>query len=370
LSSPPEGTEQLVRSLFEVKQHFVLPDGELEFQVVYDASTKSKFVELKRKAGALGFRPELTGAAEECVLVLRKADQAPRKLSRLPAFLLFFTLAAIVFSAILQQEVYQALIPGVSPYLSFIAYGGTMAVILGAHELGQRFVASNRDAGHASSYLIPGIPVLPPFTPSWGFASSQRDPALNRDSLFDTVVAGPLAMLGLTVLLFALGTVTSVQSAVPFSQTALANTTVTINPNLIQLGVYSALSPFVHSVPSGYVAVSPIADAATIGFIMVFLCSLPLAFYDGGLLATVALSSRAAKAAAYLSVFALLAIDTPTYWGVALLGLVLVGRPSQPKLLDDVSGLSRSRRWLLVAIILVAILCLPIPHNLGTLPLP
>jgi hypothetical protein len=370
LSSNTEDAERIVRGLFEVKQHFVLPDGELEFQVAYDGSTKRNFMELKGKAAALGFRPELTGTAEECVLVLRKADQGTRKLSRLPALLLFFTLAALVFSALLQQEVYQALIPDISPYVSFFAYGATMAVILGAHELGQRLVARTRDAGHASSYLVPGIPILPPFTPSWGFASSQRAPALNRDSLFDTVIAGPLAMLGLTILLFAVGTVTSVQSAVPFSSTTLANTTVTVNPNLIQLGVYSVLSPFVHAVPSGYVAVSPIADGATVGFILVFLCSLPLAFYDGGMLTTVALSSRASRAAAYLGVLALLAIDTPTYWGVALLGLVLVGRPSQPKLMDEVSGLSRSRRWLLVGLIVVAFLCLPIPHNVGTIPLP
>ncbi len=368
--SAPETTEQLVRSIFEVKQHFVLPDGELEFEVAYDASTGSKFADFKAKAAALGYRPELSGSADECVLTVRKAGQSPMALSRVPALLLFFTLAALVFSALLQQEVYRELVPNLSPYASFLAYGGTIAAILGAHELGQRLVARTRDAGHASSYLIPGIPILPPFTPSWGFASSQRDPALNRNSLFDTVVAGLLAMLGLTVLLFAFGTVTSVQSAVPFAQTNLANTTVTVNPSLIQIGVYSMLSPFVQTVSPGYVAVSPIADGATVGFILVFLCSLPLAFYDGGFLANVALSPRGARAAAYLSILALLAIDTPDYWGVALLALVLVGRPYHPRLLDDVSPLSRSRRWMFACVVVVAFLCLPIPHALGPFRLP
>ncbi|MDG7011871.1 MAG: hypothetical protein JRN11_06810 [Nitrososphaerota archaeon] len=370
MSAPPESAEQLVRGLFDVKQHFALPDGELEFQVAYEPSTGSRFAELKPKVATLGYRPELSGSAEECVLTLRKADQDQKPRSRIPALLLFFTLAALIFSALLQQEVYAELVPDLSPYVSFFAYGTTMAAILGAHELGRRLVARTRDAGRATSYLIPGIPILPPFIPSWGFASTQSDPALNRDRLFDTVVAGPLAMLGLTVLLFAIGTLTAVQSAVPFAQTDLANTTVTINPSLIQLGVNSLLAPFVHAVAPGYVAVSPIADGATVGFIFVFLFSLPLAFYDGGLLANIALSPRGARAAAYLAIFALLAIDTPNYWGVALLALVLVGRPYRTRILDDVSPLSRSRRWLFACMVVVAFLCLPIPHALGPFLLP
>lgn len=370
MSAPPADPERLVRGLFDVKQSFVLPEGELEFQVAYGEATKSKFAELKRQAAALGYRPTLSGSKEECVLTLRKAEHPSRSLPRLPALVLFFTLAALVVSALLQQEVYRALLPDVSGYVSFFAFGVTVAAILGAHELGQRLMSRTRDAGHTNTYLIPGLPVLPPFTPSWGFASNQKEPALNRDNLFDTVVAGPLAMLGLAVLLYAIGDLTAVQSAVPFAQTNLANTTVTVNPGLLQQSIYALVSPFTHHVAPGYVAVSPIADAATVGFIVVSFCSLPLAFYDGGLLAAVALSQRAARAAAYLSVLALLAIDTPTYWGVALLGLVLVGRPYHPRLLDEVSGLSKSRRWLLLAVVVIAFLCLPIPQNLGTIPLP
>ena len=370
MSGNPTEAEQAVGRLFAVKQSFVLPGGELEFQVGYDAAAKRNFIALKRQLSPLGYRPELTGSPEECVLTLRKAEAAPMKLSRLPILVAFFTVAAVVVSALLQQQIYQALIPSWSSYLTFFAFATTVVAILGAHELGQRLMARSRDAGHASSYVIPGLPFIPPYLPSIGFAASQREPALNRDSLFDAVIAGPIAVFALALALFAIGDVTAVQSAVAFASTGLSSMTVTINPNAIQLAVGALLSPFAHSVASGYVAVSPIEDGSVIGFILVFIALLPMASYDGGLLATVAWGQRTAKVATYLSILALLALDTWTYWPIAVIALLLAGRPNQLKLQDDVSPLSRSRRWILVGAIVLAFLCLPIPQNVATFPLP
>ncbi|MDE1853724.1 MAG: hypothetical protein KGI38_08260 [Thaumarchaeota archaeon] len=370
MSGQPSEPERIVRSLFSVKQSFVLPDGELEFQVGYDDGTKGKFAELKAQLMPLGFRPELTGSADECVLVLRRAETTPRKLSRLPVLLALFTLASLVFTALLQQSVYHDLVPSMPDYVSFLGFGATVAVLLGVHELGQRLVGRSRDAGRASSYLIPGVPLITSFLPSLGFAGWQREPALNRDSLFDAVIAGPLAMLGLAILLYAVGDITSVQSAVPFSSSPLANTTISINPSVVQLAVDSLLGPVLRSVPAGYAAVSPMADGATIGFVLVFFGLLPMAVYDGGLMASAAWGPKAARAASYLSVLALLTLDTPNYWAVAIVALLLVGRPHQLKLSDEVSGLSSSRQWLFVGTLVLAFLCVPVPHNIANFPLP
>jgi hypothetical protein len=370
LSGQPAEVEQVVGRFFTVRQSFVLPDGELEFQVNYDEQAKGKFVTLKAQVSLLGFRPELTGTPEECVLTLRKVEASPSKLPRLPVFFALFTIAALVVSAILQLGVYQELVPSWPYYLPFLGFAATVGVILGAHELGQRLMSRARDAGHASSYMIPGIPFIPPFLPSLGFASSQREPALNRDSLFDTVIAGPIAMLLLALLLFAVGNVTAVQSSVAFANTNLNSTAVTINPNAIQLAVGTLLGPFTHPVAAGYVSVSPIADGSVIGFILVFIALLPMASYDGGLLATIAWGQRAARVASYLSILALLVLDTWTYWIVAVIVLLLVGRPNQLRLQDEVSPLSRSRQWILLGAIVLAFLCLPIPSNIATLPLP
>lgn len=371
MSGQSSDAEQLVRRLFTVKEFFALPDGEMEFQVAYDDASKQRFAELKAQVAPLGFRPEMTGSPEECALTLRKSEAVAKKLSRLPVFVALFTIAALVVSALLQQQgVYQVLLPSSPYYVTLLAFGATVAAILGAHELGQRLMARARDAGRASSYLIPGIPFIPPFLPSLGFATSQREPALNRDNLFDAVVAGPLAMLGVAVLLFAVGDITTVQSAVTYASTNLNSTTVIINPNAIQLALGGLLSPYVHPIASGYIGVSPIEDGSIIGFILVFLALLPMASYDGGFLATMAWGQRAAKVASYLSILALLVLDTWTYWTIAVIVLLMVGRPVQLKLQDEVSPLSPSRQWILAGAIVLAFLCLPIPNNIATLPLP
>ena len=71
LSARAQEVERLVRSRFSVKESFALPEGELEFQVAYDGLTKDRFAQLVADARALGFRPELTGTKDECVLLLR-----------------------------------------------------------------------------------------------------------------------------------------------------------------------------------------------------------------------------------------------------------------------------------------------------------
>ncbi|MDG6985254.1 MAG: hypothetical protein JRM73_00720 [Nitrososphaerota archaeon] len=370
MSGQPSEVELVVGRHFSVKQSFVLPGGELEFQVGYGPAAKQDFIALKKALSPLGYRPELTGSPEECVLTLRKAEAAKGKLSRLPVLVALFTAAAVVVSALLQQQIYQALVPSWPPYVTFFGFAVTVGAILGAHELGQRLMARSRDAGRASSYVIPGLPFIPPYLPSMGFVASQREPALNRDSLFDTIIAGPIAVLALALVLFAVGDVTAVQSAVTFASSGLNGTTVTINPNAIQMAFGTLLGPFTHSVANGYVSVSPIEDGSVIGFILVFITLLPMASYDGGLLASAAWGQRTAKVASYLSILVLLVLDTWTYWPIAIVALILVGRPNQLKLQDDVSPLSKSRRWVLVGAIVLAFLCLPIPQNLATLPLP
>jgi membrane-associated protease RseP (regulator of RpoE activity) len=367
LSGQPSDAEQLVRKLFAVKQSFNLPEGELEFQVGYDDSTRGKFVELRDQLRALGYRPEMTGKKGECVLIIRKLETKPKTPPQLPVYLALFTMGGLVVAAINEAVVSQQLVPSLQNYATFLEFAVTVAVLLGAHELGQRYMARRRDAGHASSYLIPGLPFIPPFLPSLGILASQREPALNRDNLFDTVVAGPLAVLVLAVIFYSMGDVTAVQSTVPFQNTALANTTVSIYPNAIQLAIDSLLS---RTPPAGYVFISPIADGATVGFILLFFAFLPLASYDGGFLVNIAWGQRAARTAGYLSILGLLVLDTPTYWAVAIIGLIMVGRPYQLKLLDEVSGLSTSRHWILVATIVLAFMCLPVPHNFAALRLP
>ena len=372
VSAQATDVEQLVRSKFSVKEFFALPGGELEFQIGYDRDTSKKFAELLLEAGASGFRPELSGSHEECVLILRKVVPSAMKKSRMPVLLALLTLASLAVFGLLQESVDAQLVPSMSPYFIFFGFSGTIAVLMAAHEVGQRFMSRGGHAGRSNRYLIPGVPFFTPFLPSLGFVSTQNEAALNRNRLFDAVVAGPLTLLCLSIALYVVGAVTAVQSAVPFPSTQLVNSTISINPSAIQIGINSVLGSLVPSPQVGYVEVSPIADGAAFGFILAFIGFLPMALFDGGLLSSIAWGEKAARAATYLSVLILLMMDMEyaTYWAVAIVALLLAGRPIRLKFLDEVSPLSSSRRWFLAGILVLAFLCVPITHSLATIQLP
>jgi len=370
-ASAPE-IEQLVRSTFSVKEYFALPGGELEFQIAYSPDTKEKFVQLDRELEAKGYRPELTGTKEECVLQIRKAPAPSGGRSAISVLMPLLTIGSLGVFSWLQTSVDEQLIPGFPTYLLFFGFGATVGVLLGVHELGQRLAARRGQAGHSTSYVIPGVPLLTPFLPSLGFVNTQKEPAVNKDRLFDVVIAGPLAIFVLAVVLYVVGVLSSVTSTVAFQNTPLVNTTVSINANAVQTGLDFILGPLVRGVPAGYVQVSPIADGASFGFILVFICLLPMAIFDGGLLASASWGDRAARAATYLSVLLLLVLDMEyaTYWAVAIVALLLAGRPVRLRLLDEVSGLSRKRQWIFMGALVLAFLCLPVPHSIATFPLP
>jgi len=358
----------LVANKFAVKGTFALPGGESEYQVAYDDGSKQKFVELESELSAKGLRPEMTGTKDDCVLTIRKTGAAPAPTSRIPALMALFTLASLVVFSLLQRLVYAQLIPSFPGYLVFFGFGLTVTTLMAAHEVSQRYSASKRRAGHASSYLLPWIPFLPPFIASLGFVGTQRESALNKDHLFDTVIAGPLAILFLAAALYSVGELTAVQSAIAFKASQVA---VSINSNAIQVAIDTALSPILPKVAAGHLLLSPISDAATVGFILAFIGLLPMASFDGGFLSNLAWGPRTARIATYLSVLTLLVVDmgTASYWAIAIVALLLAGRPFRLKLLDEVSGLSSRRRWVYLVALAAAFLALPFPHDLATLPL-
>lgn len=372
MSEGPPDLEGVVRSKFGVKQFFSLPDRGLEFQITYDELTKVKFADLEAEVRTRGYRPELTGTPDECVLQLRKEEPVPEKSSRVPVLFALFTMASLVVFALVERVGYEQEVPSLPGYFVFFSFMVGVSLLLGVHELAQRLVGRRKKAGHAGSFAIPGVPLLPPFLPSLGFVASQKSPALNRDALFDTVITGPLAMLAVALLMSAVGDLTSVSSPVLYQWVHSSNSTYVTNPSALEASLGGLLSPFLPRVGAASLLASPIADAASVGFILVFICLLPMAIFDGGYLATLAWGGGAARAATYLSVLFLLVVDVSfaIYWAIAIVALLLAGRPAKLKLLDEVSGLSRSRQWVFIGTLILAFLCIPIPHTLATLPFP
>jgi hypothetical protein len=364
----------MVREMFRVKDSFQLPEGEVEYSVEYAPESKKAFAQLHDALVDKGLTPWLTGTKDECVLALRKKVGTPPGRTRLPVILLLLTLATVVFISLLNRITYESFAPSIPGYLVLIPFWVVVGGALAVHQVGRRYVANRNKTPPPVSYAIPGIPFLTStyvaiVLPTLGFVSVQPGPAINRDRLFGVMLVGPLLILAVGVAAYVAGAFASVQSSQPILACQNTSAYVTGCPSLIQSALDFLTAPFSPAVAPGYLRFSPLQDGATVGFLVAFISLLPMASFDGGYVASLVWGSSGARAATYLSVIALIVIDTPFYWVVAIVALLLAGRPVQPLLLDEVSELSSSRRFLYLGAIILGFLALPIPQNLGSFPL-
>jgi len=360
-----------VRSKFTVKDSFQLQDGEVEFSIVYENDSKEKFAELSQELARWGLVPKLVGSQEETLLFVRKSQANPTRRSRVPVILSLLALGSVVAFGLFLGNIYQQYGPTFSEGAVVFLYGAAVIAIVAAHELGHMYQARRKGNPSLAPYVLPGIPGITAALPTLGIVSRQNSPALNRDALFDVILSGPLLGLAATLVLYTLGALLSVQSAVPLQSCQQVNGTATLCPSVVQMGLDLATGPLLPSIAPGYSALSPLADGATVGLILTFVGLLPMATFDGGYLFGLIWGRGAWRVASYLCVLLLVSLDLPTYWALAVVVLIMMSLSwsSELQLLDEVSPVSRSRRWLYIGVLAIGLLCMPLPRTVAGFPL-
>lgn len=343
----------------------------MEYKVDYRPDSRTRFEELHRSLLSRGFTPTLVGTREDAALIIRKKQPVGPSRSRVPVILGLLALVSIFVFALFQRVSYQQFAPGFQGNLVIIAYGGAVIAVLVAHEIGHRYVSRRSGTAPPTPYFIPGIPDVTSFLPALGSISRQKEPAVNRDSLFDIMASGPLLAFLAAIFLYVVGGFFSAQSSSPLSGCQYVGNVefCTINSSVVQTALDWLTGSLTPVVGSGFVRFSPLQDGASVGFLLTFIGFLPMASFDGGHLFSLGWGTRGTRVATYLSVFLLIALDTPNYWALAIVVLLVAGRTSEPRLLDEISGISRSRRWLYLGMLLLAFMCIPLPQNLVSIPL-
>ena len=372
LSAQSIDLDASVRSRFTVKDSFQLPDGEMEFSVVYRPDSKERFVDLCRELGASGFTPRLVGSEGDALLFVRKVQKVVKRRSRIPIILTLLALGSVVvFGLYSGIAIYPKYAPSVPGGFVIFLYGAAVIAVLAVHELGHRYASRRKGEASTASYLLPGILGVTMALPTLGIISRQGGPAVNRDRFFDVILVGPLLGLAVSLALYVLGALVAVQSAVPLQSCQQVNGTAILCPNVIQLGLDAVVGPLMPHLVSGYSTLSPLADGATVGLILTFVSLLPMTSFDGGHLSTLAWGPGASRIASYLSVILLISVDLPSYWALAFVVLLLMSlsRDSEPQLLDEVSPVSKTRRWLYLGALALALLCMPLPRTIAGFPL-
>ena len=362
-----EGIISLVNSIFEVSD-FTKAEFSLEFKIE-DLEFKSKFVDLARKLENMSYVCKLEEINGAKVIIIQKfAVKKQRKwLSNTwtPRILFVIVISFVMIDGYYRTYGTNSIVEIGDPLQMAGIYTLSLLGILGVHELGHIVAARAHKLKTTWPYFIPGLPILG--IPTFGAFIQSKGLTINREILFDVAIAGPVAGLVIAVIVSIYGAYTApvIEQAVAaelFAESRLMEWSqgepLLMSASLAMFGKGGA----------GYqVIMTPIMFAAWIGFLITFLNLLPAWQLDGGHMARTLLGQKMHRYATYGSMAILVLLN---YWLMAILILIMSSRSPSASPLDDISPLSRNRKFAYIGIVVLAVLCAPLPSGFWSSILP
>ena len=362
-----EGIISLVNSIFEVSD-FTKAEFSLEFKIE-DLEFKSKFVDLARKLENMSYVCKLEEINGAKVIIIQKfAVKKQRKwLSNTwtPRILFVIVISFVMIDGYYRTSGTNSIVEIGDPLEIAGIYTLSLLGILGVHELGHIVAARAHKLKTTWPYFIPGLPILG--IPTFGAFIQSKGLTINREILFDVAIAGPVAGLVIAVIVSIYGAYTApiIEQAVAaelFAESRLMEWSqgepLLMSASLAMFGKGGA----------GYqVIMTPIMFAAWIGFLITFLNLLPAWQLDGGHMARTLLGQKMHRYATYGSMAILVLLN---YWLMAILILIMSSRSPSASPLDDISPLSRNRKFAYIGIVVLAVLCAPLPSGFWSSILP
>lgn len=362
-----EGIISLVNSIFEVSD-FTKAEFSLEFKIE-DLEFKSKFVDLARKLENMSYVCKLQEINGAKVIIIQKfAVKKQRKwLSNTwtPRILFVIVISFVMIDGYYRTSGTNSIVEIGDPLEIAGIYTLSLLGILGVHELGHIVAAKAHKLKTTWPYFIPGLPILG--IPTFGAFIQSKGLTINREILFDVAIAGPIAGLVIAVIVSIYGAYTA-----PVIEQAVA-AELFAEDRLMEwsqgepLLMSASLAMFGKGGAGYQVIMTPIMFAAWIGFLITFLNLLPAWQLDGGHMARTLLGQKMHRYATYGSMAILVLLN---YWLMAILILIMSSRSPSASPLDDISPLSRNRKFAYIGIVVLAVLCAPLPSGFWSSILP
>ncbi|MCL6554256.1 MAG: site-2 protease family protein [Firmicutes bacterium] len=357
-AGPPQGGLGVAPAVGAVLEAF--PDAvPLEgtppaFLLSNTAGARDRFLALQRRLAAMGFLPLLRMHEGRPVLRLVPKPPPGRWARHTNLLLLLATVVTTYISGY-----YQALGLAELGFLddavaSGMLYSASLLLILGAHEMGHKIVATRRGIDASLPYFLPMVP-LPPLPGTLGAVIVTRTPAPNRDSLMDLGASGPIAGFLAAIPVLAYGVTQSFVVRPADVTGAIAYP----DPLLIQWMIRLLLHPDPGMVVLGH----PVLYAGWIGLIVTSINLLPAGMLDGGHVVRAALGSRAHAVLSYAGLALAVVMG---YYPMAIIIALLIRRGHVGPL-DDLSPLSPSRRVLAAVLVAIFVLSAVFLHPFGGL---
>jgi len=351
----------IVNSLFEVNQ-FTKTLYSLEFKID-DLDFKSKFEVLARRLEDMSYVCKLEKMDDGKYLIIQKFSQKkPRKwlsASWTPRILFAVVVTFVMIDGFVRTENANSIVEIGNPLEMAGIYTLALLGILGIHESGHLIAAKAHRLKTTWPYFIPGLPIIG--IPTFGAFIQSRGLTINREILFDVAIAGPIAGLIIAVIVSIFAAYTAPILEVDVAQ-GLYEDYRLIKWELGEpLLMTASLTLFGKGGDGHEVLMTPLLFASWIGFLITFLNLLPAWQLDGGHMARTLLSPKLHRYATYGSMAILVLLD---FWLMAILILIMSSRNPSATPLDDISPLTKNRKLAYFGIIVLAILCAPLPSGL------
>ena len=323
-----------------------------------DMEFKNKFVHLAQKLESRDLLCRIQKSPEGLFILVNRFP--PRKQRKwlsgtwLPRILFSVVVVLVMIDGYYRTVGTNSIVNIGDPFEMAVIYTVSLLGILGIHETGHLVAAKLHKLKTSWPYFIPGIPIYG--IPTFGAVITSRGLTVNRHILFDVAIAGPIAGLVIAVLVSIYGASTAPVLDEDLAQELFAESRLLeFNEPLL---MKATLAMFGKG-GDDQVLMTPVLFAAWLGFFITFINLLPAWQLDGGHMARALFGQKWHRIATYASVGIL-------FWPLklflmAMFILFMSSRNPGAMPLDDVSPVPNNRKFMYVAVIVLAILCAPFP---------
>ncbi len=356
-----EDVTRYVNSIFKVNE-FTKTEYTLEYKIS-DREFKSKFEDLARKLEDENYLCKIEEIDGELIVMIQKFTQKKRwwlNSTWTPRILFVIVIGFVMIDGYSRTVDLNNIMNLGEPLEMAIIYTLSLIGILGVHEMGHMIAVKKHRLKTTWPFFIPGIPTITIF-PTFGAFIQSKGLTINRQILFDIAIAGPIAGLAITLIVALYGAYSAPLLELEVMEKLYDDGIVSDFPFGEPLFLKGALAMFGKGDISSQVIITPILWASWIGFFITFLNLMPAWQLDGGHMARTIFGPKWHKYTTYCS-FIILAIIG--FEWAALIFYFLSRRNFSAIPLDDISPLPRNRKFAYIGIILLAILCIPIPENI------
>ena len=362
-----ESIISLVNSIFNVNE-FTKTQFTLEFKIK-DLEFQTKFEDLARALENMSYVCKLLKKDDGIYIEIQKftIKKSRRWLNATwtPRLLFAIVISFVMIDGYYRTSGTNAIVEIGDPFEMAIVYTLALLGILGTHELGHIIAAKAHRLKTSWPYFIPGLPIVG--IPTFGAFIQSKGLTINRSILFDVAIAGPIAGLVITIIVSLYGAYTAPILDQGIAEGLFADQILVEWEQGEPLLMTASLAVFGKGGPGHEVIMTPVMFAAWIGFLITFLNLLPAWQLDGGHMARTLLGQKIHRYATYGSMLVLVLLNS---WLMAILILVMSTKNPSATPLDDISPLTRNRKLAYIGIIVLAVLCAPLPSGLfsGILP--